>query len=404
MEIKDDWFFNYENLSGGEKKRMMVADALLRDTEVLLVDEPINHLDAYSIKLLTNELKKYEGIGIIISHDLSFLDQLCTKTIILEPTTNSTKLISFDCKPSTALEQRDLEIKNIRKQFEKQNSELNKLKRIHNNEKSSFEKNQKKLSKKGLDKKDNSAKSKIDGARITSKDKKPGQRLSALSSEIEKKQLALNNTDLVNNKKIGISLNNNKSRKNILLSLEKNSLPLLHGIYEIKNPYLSIASTDSIVLKGNNGSGKSSFLNIIENYLINKNIPHFFIKQDYNEIERKEIQSKLLNETKENQALILSTVYRLGSNPDSILTTELLSPGETQKVLYGFAINSNAEIFLLDEPTNFLDIISVNTLTAALLEYSGALVCVSHNEYFINKIGKKHWTFIKNKNTISINT
>ena len=402
LEIKDDWFFNYEYLSGGEQKRMMVADAILRNPEVLLIDEPINHLDIYSINLLSNELKKYEGIGIIISHDLAFLDQICTKTIILEPTITSTNIITFDCKPSIAIKQRDLEIQNLRNNFEKKNSEINKLKKIHKQEKKVFLESQKKLSKKGLAKKDFSAKSKIDGARITSKDKKPGQRLSKLSSEIKKKQIIISNTDIPSNKKIGISLNNNKSKKNILLSFENNSFPLLHELYEIKNPYLCIYSTDNIILKGNNGSGKSSFLNIVENNLINKNIPYFFIKQDYDIKERKDIQSRLLNETKENQALILSTVYRLGSNPNSIINTDLLSPGETQKVLYGYAINSKAEILLLDEPTNFLDIISVNTLTMALLEYSGALLCVSHNKFFIDKIGNKFWEFSKKKNHIII--
>ncbi len=402
LEIKDNWLFNYENLSGGEKKRIMIADALFRNPEVLLIDEPINHLDEYSINLLINELRKFNGIGLIISHDLSFLDQICSKTIIIEPSKTSSNIISFDCKPSMALEQRELELNNLRKQFEKKNSEINKLIKIRNREKKTFEEGQKKLSKKGLAKKDFSAKSKIDGARITSKDKKPGQKISKLSKQIKDKQTIINNINTCNNKKLGITINNNRSEKKILLSIERNSINPLYDIYKIENPFLSISSTDNIILKGQNGSGKSSFLKIIETKLNKKNIPYFFIKQDYNEEERREIKLKLLNETKENQSIILSTVYRLGSNPNSIINTDLLSPGETQKVLYGFAINSNAEILLLDEPTNFLDIISINTLTKALLEFSGALICVSHNKYFIDKIGKIYWEFSKFKNQITI--
>lgn len=403
LEIKDEWLFNYDKLSGGEKKRCMVADALLRSPTLLLVDEPINHLDSFTINLLANELKKFNKIGLIISHNLDFLDSLCSKTLILEDNQFFTNILNYECKPSLAIKQRKREIEFINKQKDSKISDIAKLKKMKEREYQIIQKSKNKLSKKNLDKKDFSTKSKIDSARITAKDKKPGLKLTSINNEILRASEKLSNINVPKKNKLGISFNNIQSKKTTIIAFQKDEISQIHNIYKVSHPYMEIKKDDKIIIRGQNGTGKTSFLNIIEQNLIKNNVPYWYIHQDYSEKDRIKIKEKLINLDKDTQSQILSISFRLGANPTSLLTTNLLSQGETQKLLYGFAIFSNSSILLLDEPTNFLDIISINILTNALLSYNGAITCVSHDVTFMNKIGNKFWEFKKNDRIISIN-
>lgn len=403
LEIKDEWLFNYDKLSGGEKKRCMVADALLRSPTLLLIDEPINHLDSYSINLLVNELKKFNKIGLIISHNLDFLDSLCSKTLILEDNHLFTNILNYECKPSLAIKQRKKEIEFLNKQKISKVSDISKLKKMKEREYQIIQKSKNKLSKKNLDKKDFSTKSKIDGARITSKDKKPGLRLTSINNEIIRESDKLSKINIPKKNKLGISFNNIQSKKNTIISFQKDEISQLHNIYKVSHPYMEIKKDDKIIIRGQNGSGKTSFVNIIEQNLIKYNSPYWYIHQDYSEKDRIKIKDKLIHLDKDTQSQILSISFRLGADPTSLLTTTLLSQGETQKLLYGFAIFSNSNILLLDEPTNYLDIFSISILTKALLSYRGAIICVSHDVNFMEKIGNKFWEFKKNNKFININ-
>ena len=85
LEIGGDWIERWDTLSGGEQKRCLIADTLIRKPDVLILDEPANHIDRKTTRLLAAALAEFEGTGIVVSHNLAFLDELARETVLLVP-------------------------------------------------------------------------------------------------------------------------------------------------------------------------------------------------------------------------------------------------------------------------------------------------------------------------------
>ena len=395
LEIKEDWGFKWDNLSGGEKKRCMVANAICTNSQVLLIDEMANHLDKYSMNLLANELREYKGIGIIISHDIDFLDSICQTTLILEPTKESTQLFYFNTKPSIALKEKDLFLNDLINKKTENIKELNKLKKYRDVEKNNVQTSKKRLSKKNINPKDHSTAAKIDGARITGKDKKAGDKISTINSKIERKTKEVESIASIKKHEIRIEIPSIKYHKSNIFSLNENSIKLYNNYLIINHPYLNIENNDRIIIEGNNGVGKSSFIKYIIDYLKEKEIPHYYIAQEYTIKERIQIKQSVLNLDKEHQSIVISNAFLLGVNPDDIFNNEILSPGENQKLLYSLAFLNKTPLLILDEPTNYLDIVSIKALIEAIEKYNGAIIAASHDKYFCTAIAKKIWNIEK---------
>lgn len=398
LDIKDDWLFRWEELSGGEKKRCMIADALARETQILLVDEPVNHLDTYSIDLLSRELKKFDGIGIVISHDLTFLDSLCDKTLMIEPNGDSNSIIYYDTSPSIALKEREKTIEYYRREKGKEYQKLKKIKNLRAKQLENVQKSKSRLSKRNIDVKDHSTKAKIDGARLTSKDKKMSKKITQMNNLIDKSTAKIQSINTINKQKTSISLTSVRDPKTLIFSLDKGKSILIEDTLTLVHPHLSLKNDSRIIIRGNNGSGKTSFLEFLTSKLNKKGKHYYYLKQSYTKEDRVKIKKQFLSFDNDKQADILSTVFRLGSNPKSVLLSEIPSPGETQKLLYAIAIIEKAPLLVLDEPTNYLDILSIKSLIEALNEYNGAIISVTHDRYFASNVGGEIWEFIKDNN------
>ena len=84
LNIGDDWAYRYETLSGGEAKRLQIACALAGDPDVLVLDEPTNHVDGRTRQAITQAMRRFDGIGIVISHDVELIDATCSRCVMLE--------------------------------------------------------------------------------------------------------------------------------------------------------------------------------------------------------------------------------------------------------------------------------------------------------------------------------
>jgi len=187
FRITPDMPERWHTLSMGERKKLQIAAALFRQPDVLCIDEPTNHLDAGTRELLMRELKKFQGIGILVSHDRELLDSLCDQCLFLEH--NKAVLRSGGVTSGAALQEAEVEQKIALQQNLKKELKRNKLELQRRREKEQKSRNAD--CKRKLDRHDHDGKGRIDAARVTGRDRTAGDLASLQNRIIERTETRL---------------------------------------------------------------------------------------------------------------------------------------------------------------------------------------------------------------------
>jgi len=385
LSINDEWLYQWDTLSFGERKRMQIALAIFEEPDVLLVDEPTNHLDTKSKNIVLNALKAFKGIGILVSHDRELLDNLSQATIILR----NKNTFSFKTPFSKAMNEYLSNMEFLDKTQSQQYSELKKLKKSIQTQHEKVSQSKKRMSKKDLHKNDKNSKTKIDLARFTGKDKNDGQALSKLKS----KQSKLISNSLKTDKvfELGIEFHDSTARNIFPIVMKKNSLEL-GGNKKLSYQTLSINQYDKIGIIGENGAGKSSFLNHLLSTVDLKDA-YLYIPQEITQDESKKLFDDINNLTNDKKGEIYTIVRKLASDPIKLQDSVIPSPGEVRKLMIAKGLLQSPSLIILDEPTNHMDLDSIVSLESAFQEYNGTMLVISHDKTFLDSIVNETWEF-----------
>lgn len=354
---------NYNDLSGGEKTIVNLGALLLKEPSILLLDEPTNHLDMEKLEWLEKFLKEYKGTILMVSHDRYFLDKIATKTILLE---NGKEKIYFG-NYSYFLKEDE---KRTLAEFENYKNQQKMIKKM-------------KESIKTLRKFGELAKNEMFFKRAKSIEKKLAKIEQLPQVDLEQKTL-LNfklNIDSRSGKDVVIinNLNKNFESKNIF---ENSNLQIHYG--------------EKIALIGKNGTGKSTLLKIIMNedceytgeIKIGQSVNIGYIPQEINfEDDNQTILNFFEQFDNQNETEIRTSLakYMFRGN-DVFKKVSSLSGGEKVRLILAKLLKQNINFLILDEPTNHIDIETRELLEEAIKEYSGTVLFVSHDRYFINNL------------------
>ncbi len=386
LAVDEDWVSRWPTLSFGERKRLQLAIALWREPALLVLDEPVNHLDISAKRLIVDALRRYRGTGIVVAHDRSFLDALCTNC----PFVRSGGIVMRPGNYSEALAQQKLEDRANEERYaqmldlaKKADDTARAMKRRESAKAS-------KLSKRHISKKDHDAKAAVDGARLTGKDKRGARKVTLLERKAERARESAQQNYFRERKISGLVFEGEVLARDRVLVLEPFTL-LLGDAKRVDIPRLDIGPKDRIALKGRNGCGKSTLLREIVSRLNIDRSRYIYLAQEISAAQWEAVRRELREIESDKLGLLLSIVHRLGSEPDQVIASEEPSPGEKRKLLLALGLLANPCLIIMDEPTNHLDMPSIEKLEEALGRFCGALLIVSHDERFVRGLSEIEW-------------
>ena len=386
LAVEEDFARHWERLSHGERKRAQIATALWQAPEVLLLDEPTNHIDASAYAHLRSALQRFTGVGILVSHDRALLDALCQQCLWLEPPAATLYPGTY----SDALAQRELHALTAAHKRERLKRAQTKMKRELARRKDKAARADAKNTKRGLDRNDSDAKSRINLVRLTGKDGQAGRLARQLAGRSERLAAELAESPVKKDYADGIWLSGAVTRRKFVLNVDAGTLRL-NAQRVLRYPPLVVHGQDRIALTGDNGSGKSSLLALLlrQHSLPSERVLH--LPQELSTAQSQELLDSVRALPRQTLGRVLNIVSCLGSRPERLLESALPSPGEVRKLLLALGMSQEPHWLILDEPTNHLDLPSIKALEAALVECPCALLIVSHDTRLLAAVAEQHW-------------
>lgn len=352
-----------DKLSGGQKTRVALGKILLSDANLLLLDEPTNHLDIESVEWLEDFLKNYNGAFIVISHDRYFLDRVTNKTFELE----MGQFRSYNGNYSAYMAQREIDKKTEQRNYDNTMREINRLENVVEQQR-----------RWGREKNIKTAESKIKVIERLEKNLiAPTQAPEEMYFSF--KARAGGGQDVLETNALGMAFDNNKLFSDVNMLIKKG---------------------EKVFLLGPNGCGKTTLLKIITGeyeqtegeYKIGANIHMGYYDQIQ---ENLHMDKTVIDEVWDEYPNLTQTEIRnalavfLFRGEDVFKEIHKLSGGERARVELVKLMLKSVNLLIMDEPTNHLDIESREALEAALTDYDGTMLMVSHDRYFINKLADR---------------
>jgi ATPase subunit of ABC transporter with duplicated ATPase domains len=386
LGIAPDWASRWKTLSHGERKRAQVGLILWRRPDVLAVDEPTNHLDIEARALLAAALRRFRGVGLLVSHDRELLDALCDHSLFVEPPLCEMRRGGY----TRAHQERGREEASLRRRHDLARAATKKLEREASRRREAAASSDARLSKKGLELRDHDGRARINRARLTGKDAVAGKLLRQIQGRLRQ---ARGKEGAVRAKKTygtGIWLAGARSKRDALFTVTKGEIDLGGGRV-LSHPDLVMRPDDRIALTGPNGSGKSTLVRTIVSTLDLPVERVTYVPQEIDIEAAAGILDRARALPKDKLGFMMTVVSRLGSRPHRLLESAEPSPGETRKLLLAMGIANEPHLIVMDEPTNHMDLPSIECLEDALMDCPSGLLLVSHDVHFLRRLTKKRW-------------
>lgn len=349
-------------LSGGQKKRVALAQSLIQSADLLILDEPTNHLDFESVKWLEEYLSRYQGALLLVTHDRYFLDRVTNRMFELD----GGKLYSYKGNYGAFLESKAIREENETATIEKR----------------------KNLYRRELEWMRRGAKAR------TTKQKARIDRFENLDHQLASVKAV---------EKLDMSLNGSRLGKQVF---ELKSASKKYGEQIILNSLdLLVKPGDRIGIIGNNGTGKSTLLNILAGKIplddgeriVGQTVKLAYYTQESEDMDENKRMIEYLKETaqivetSDGKTISAAQMLERFLFPSFTHGTPIrkLSGGEKRRLYLLKILMSEPNVLLLDEPTNNLDTQTLTVLEDYLEEFSGVVITVSHDRYFLDKLAEQ---------------
>lgn len=380
LGIEQEWWnISFSDLSGGQKTRVKLARLLIKDPQMLVLDEPTNHMDIESVEWLVSWLRQYKGTVLFTSHERDFIDKVASITFAI--TDKGTK--RYNGGYSFYKEVHDQEQHAAEELYKKYNQERKKLLEVIQTYKQWHQKASNAASERNPYAKKQAGRQ----AKQVKVKEKALERLENKKIERPKENKVIDaffDAEAFEGKRM-IGMKN--------VSFSYNIDPF------IQNLDLEISRGDRLAVVGKNGSGKTTLLKLLTGNILPvegevRRNPQLKIGYFMQELDQLNMENTILDElleldhlTQEEARTILACF--LFRREDVFKKIKDLSMGEKCRVAFVKLYFSDANLLVLDEPTNYLDISTREQIEEALAVYPGSVVIVSHDPYLLRKVANR---------------
>jgi ATPase subunit of ABC transporter with duplicated ATPase domains len=356
-------------MSPGEARQHQLEVALRERPDILILDEPTNHVDATYRAHLIGTLRRFRGICLVVSHDRALLDELTTSTIRvhagtarLYPGNYSAAKQTWEADEAYARDQRS----DAQRAARHASRQL-----VRAREDRAAAEANRHASKRMKGPRDHDATSM--GAKVVAgwAEHRLGRHVEVARRAAQRAAAAIPDAPMA--KELGRSL---------FVGYER-----CPRRYLFEHDTLAVGARDRIWIRGDNGAGKTTLVRAL---LANHTLPADRVLVLPQELAEPDLDAVRALRPLE-RGRVLSLVAALGVDPDRLLASESPSPGEARKLALALGLGRHAWCLVLDEPTNHLDLPSIERLEEALAAYPGALVVVSHDEAFARRCTSRTW-------------
>lgn len=378
----------WPTLSPGERKRWQIGAALFAEPELLLLDEPTNHLDAAAQALVLAALRRFRGIGVVVSHDRALLEALTSRTLRVDRGTATLwpgayaaaraaweharefrngrhEVLQADHR---ALTQRLGDARRAHAASDARRSSSKRMKNLHDQDATCM-----------------GAKYRTEQAEI-----RTGRSVHVLRDSVNRSAQALAASAYESERGAAIAVSGARAPMAYVLTIDAPSL--YAGPRRLLGPVrLALGREDRVHLSGANGAGKTTLLNAM---LAASRCPPerlLWVPQELSQAECAALVEELRRCDADERGQVLARVSALGVDPTALLASSSPSPGECRKLLLAQGLARGVWALVLDEPTNHLDLPSIERIEAALAEYRGALLLVSHDHALASRLTTRTW-------------
>ncbi len=379
----------WETLSPGERKRWQIAVALSAEPDVLLLDEPTNHLDAATRDVIAGALRRFRGVGVLVSHDRDLLDALTTSTVRVHAGRVRQWSGGYDvarreweaehrgrvaARDAAQQAQRRIErrLDSVRREREAADAGRSARKRMR-------------------DRNDRDARSM--GAKVVAgwAEARLGREVGVVRRAADRAGEAALAAEVEPELGRAVFAGYERAPVPWLLALDAPAVRAGDAIL-LRDVSVALGRDDRVHVAGRNGAGKTT---LVRAMLAAARVPRdrlLWLPQEVTPDEGAAALAGVRALAPAVRGRVLSVVAALGVDPERLLASARPSPGEARKLLLARGLGQHAWGLVLDEPTNHLDLPAILRLEAALAAYPGALLLVSHDERFARACTTRRWT------------
>ena len=367
-----------DSMSGGEITRLKIAKSLSENSNLLLADEPTSNLDLEGINMLLEKLLAFDGGLLMVSHDRDLLDKVCNR--ILEIEDGHIKL--YQGNYSHYKEQKDLERRTKELEYENYIKEKRKL------ERAIIETKSKSKSMRKAPKRMGNSEARLHKMASQNARRSLEKKAKAMETRLKKLEIKESIKDI---EKIKVDILGHEIYSKIAIE-GKNVKKSFGDKILFKGGNFQIYTGRKTALIGKNGSGKTTLLNMIlneeEGINISKKAKIGYFSQDLSILDDdKTIIHNVIEHSIYDETTVRIMLARLlFKREDVYKKVNVLSGGERVKASLAKILLSDFNILVLDEPTNYLDIYSIESIEEALSQYEGTILFVSHDRRFIEQV------------------